>query len=82
MSDMAPTAHEVLEYLIKSLVSEPEEVYIESSGEGRCVFAVTVAEEDMGRVIGRRGRVANAIRTVVRAAAINDEIEIDVDFVD
>ena len=46
------------------------------------MFAVTVAEEDMGRVIGRRGRVANAIRTVVRAAAINDEIEIDVDFVD
>ena len=82
MSDMAPTAHEVLEYLIKSLVNEPEEVHIESSGEGRCVFSVTVAEEAMGRVIGRRGRVANAIRTVVRAAAINDEIEIDVDFVD
>jgi len=82
MSEIAPTAHGVLEYLIKSLVNEPEEVHIESSGEGRCVFAVTVAEEDMGRVIGRRGRVANAIRTVVRAAAINDEIEIDVDFVD
>ena len=82
MSETAPTAHGDHEYLIKSLVSEPVEVHIESYGEGRCVFAVTVAEEDMGRVIGRRGRVANAIRTVVRAAAINDEIEIDVDFVD
>ena len=82
MSDAAPTAHRVLEYLIKSLVNQPEEVHIESSGEERCVFSVTVAEEDMGRVIGRRGRVANAIRTVVRAAAISDEIEIDVDFVD
>ncbi len=82
MSEMAPTAHGVLEYLIKSLVNQPEEVHIETSGEERCVFSVTVAEEDMGRGIGRRGRVANAIRTVVRAAAINDEIEIDVDFVD
>ena len=36
----------------------------------------------MGRVIGKRGRVANAIRTIVRAAAVRDEIEIDVDFVD
>ena len=60
MSEMAPTAHGVLEYLIKSLVNDPEEVHIESSGEDRCVFSVTVAEEDMGRVIGRRGRVANA----------------------
>ena len=43
---------------------------------------MTVADGDMGRVIGRRGRVANAIRTIVRAAAVNDETEIDVDFVD
>ena len=44
MSEMAPIAHGVLEYLIKSLVNEPEEVHIESSGDERCVFAVTVAE--------------------------------------
>ena len=43
---------------------------------------MTVADGDMGRVIGRRGRVANAIRTIVRAAAVRDETEIDVDFVD
>ena len=82
MSDLAPTAHDVLEYLIKSLVNDPEAVYIEASGDKRCIFSVSVAEDDMGRVIGRRGRVANAIRTVVRAAAVSDDTEIDVDFVD
>jgi len=43
---------------------------------------VTVGDGDMGRVIGKRGRVANAIRTIVRAAAVSDDAEIDVDFVD
>ena len=82
MSAEAKTAEGVLEYLIKSIVEEPDEVRIEASGEERCTFSVTVADGDMGRVIGRRGRVANAIRTIVRAAAVRDETEIDVDFVD
>ena len=82
MSAAAKTAEGVLEYLIKSIVEEPDEVRIETSGEERCTFSVTVADGDMGRVIGRRGRVANAIRTIVRAAAVRDETEIDVDFVD
>ena len=82
MSAEAKTAEGVLEYLIKSIVEEPDEVRIETSGEERCTFSVTVAYGDMGRVIGRRGRVANAIRTIVRAAAVRDETEIDVDFVD
>ena len=43
---------------------------------------VQVADDDMGRVIGKRGRVANAIRTVVRAAAARDGVEVDVEFVD
>ena len=82
MSAEAKTAEGVLEYLIKSIVEEPDEVRIETSGEERCTFSVPVAAGDMGRVIGRRGRVANAIRTIVRAAAVRDETEIDVDFVD
>ena len=82
MSAEAKTAEGVLEYLIKSIVEEPDEVRIETSGEERCTFSVTVADGDMGRVIGRRGRVANAIRTIVRAAAVRDETESDVDFVD
>tara|TARA_B100000686_G_scaffold308816_1_gene350220 strand:+ start:57 stop:305 length:249 start_codon:yes stop_codon:yes gene_type:complete len=82
VSEGAPTAEAVLEYLIKSIVSEPEAVHIEVSGNERCLFSVSVADGDMGRVIGKRGRVANAIRTIVRAAAVHDEVQIDVDFVD
>ena len=82
MSAEAPIAEGVLEFLIRSIVEEPDEVRIQTSGDERCTFSVTVADGDMGRVIGRRGRVANAIRTIVRAAAIRDETEIDVDFVD
>ncbi|MDE0928908.1 MAG: KH domain-containing protein [Acidimicrobiales bacterium] len=82
MSAEAQTAEGVLEYLIKAIVESPDDVHIETSGEERCTFSVTVADGDMGRVIGKRGRVANAIRTIVRAAAIHDETEIDVDFVD
>jgi hypothetical protein len=82
VSAEAPTAEGVLEYLIKSIVEQPDQVRIEASGDERCTFSVTVADGDMGRVIGRRGRVANAIRTIVRAAAVRDETEIDVDFVD
>ena len=82
MSAEAPIAEGVLEYLIRSIVEEPDEVRIQASGDERCTFSVTVADGDIGRVIGRRGRVANAIRTIVRAAAVRDETEIDVDFVD
>ena len=82
MSAEAPIAEGVLEYLIRSIVEEPDEVRIQTSGDERCTFSVTVADGDMGRVIGRRGRVANAIRTIVRAAAVRDETEIAVAFVD
>ena len=46
MSDAAPTAEAVLEYLIKSIVSDPDSVRIHSSGDDRCVFSVTVAVAD------------------------------------
>jgi len=82
MSAEAPTAEGVLAFLIRAIVEEPEAVHIETSGDDRCKFSVTVADGDMGRVIGKRGRVANAIRTIVRAAAISDETEVVVDFVD
>ena len=82
MNASAPTAEGVLGFLIRAIVEEPDAVHIETSGDDRCKFSVTVADGDMGRVIGKRGRVANAIRTIVRAAAIRDETEIDVDFVD
>jgi uncharacterized protein len=78
----AASARAVLEYLVESLVDDPDSVSIEVD-EGRTVsLRVRVAPDDMGRVIGRRGRIANAIRTVVRAAAARDGAEVDVDFVD
>ena len=49
---------------------------------GRVRLDVRVGPDDMGRVIGKRGRVANAIRTVVRAAAVRDGVDVDVEFVD
>ena len=78
----AATARAVLEYLVESLVDDPDAVEVDVD-EGRTVaLRVRVAPDDMGRVIGRRGRIANAIRTVVRAAAVRDGVEVDVDFVD
>jgi hypothetical protein len=84
----AATALAVLEYLTKAMVEDPDAVEIdleERRGRGRgpvTTLAVRVAPSDMGRVIGKRGRIAGAIRTVVRAAAVRDGIEVDVDFVD
>lgn len=78
----AATAQAVLRYLVGQLVDDPAGVSVDVD-EGRVVaLRVRVAPGDMGRVIGRRGRIANAIRTVVRAAAVRDGVEVDVDFVD
>ena len=78
-----PTARNVLEYLVKSVVENPDDVDVEVvERRGTVTLEVTVAEGDMGRVIGRRGRVANSIRTIVRAAASKDDSSIDVEFVD
>ena len=78
----AATAVAVLEYLVKALVGDPEAVEIDVDEGRTVVFRVRVGPDDMGRVIGKRGRIANAIRTVVRAAAARDEVGVDVDFVD
>jgi predicted RNA-binding protein YlqC (UPF0109 family) len=81
---LAPTAEAVLMHLCKSVVSMPDEVEIEASvvGDDRIRFDVTVNKDDMGRVIGRRGRVASAIRTVVGAAAAKDSVSTEVEFVE
>lgn len=59
-----------VEIMVKNLVENPDDVSIDVVDEGKCkVFHVKVNVEDMGRVVGRNGRVANAIRTVVRSLA-------------
>jgi predicted RNA-binding protein YlqC (UPF0109 family) len=79
----APSATSVLEYLARSVVDDPDGVEVDiEDGGSRVSLEVRVSDGDMGRVIGKRGRVANAIRTVVRAAAAQDGSEVDVEFVD
>ena len=79
----AATARNVLEFIVESLIEDPDAVEIElDDGGRRLALNVSVARDDMGRVIGKRGRVAQAIRQVVRAAAARDGVEVDVEFVD
>ncbi|HEX9410126.1 MAG TPA: KH domain-containing protein [Actinomycetota bacterium] len=60
---------EVLEYIARNLVDDPDAVSVtETGGEGSVVLRLSVAAEDMGKVIGRQGRTARAIRDVMRAA--------------
>lgn len=73
----------LLETLVKSLVEDPDAVRIEELEEdGDLIYEITVAEDDLGRVIGRRGRVANAIRTVAKAAAVRIERRVVVEILD
>lgn len=74
---------ELLELLVKALVEKPEAVVIEEFEEDdTLVYEVTVAEEDLGRVIGRGGRVANAIRTIAKAAAVRLDRRVVVEILD
>jgi predicted RNA-binding protein YlqC (UPF0109 family) len=80
---LAPTATAVLTHVVKSIVDDPTAVEVEAGhSKGRIRLEVKVGPGDLGRVIGRRGRTAQSIRTVVRAAATRDGAEVDVDFVD
>ena len=83
MSDSAPTAVAVLEHIVKSIVDDPDAVRVdEVTDDGKHRLDVRVGEGDLGRVIGRRGRTASSIRTVTRAAAAKDGVELDIEFLD
>lgn len=84
MTVSTPTAQAVLEHVVRSIVDDPDAVRVDLSDDdrGRVRFEVRVGPGDLGRVIGRRGRTAQSIRTLVRAAAVRDEVDVDVDFVD
>ena len=75
---------DLLLYLVRGLVDEPDQVRIEQfeEGDGTVVFELSVAEDDYGKVIGRGGRTANALRTVVKAAAVRERKRVLVDIVD
>lgn len=64
---------QLVEYLVRCLVEHPDQVAVNEVETGRTVvYEVSVAPEDLGMVIGRRGRVANALRTLVRAIPTKD----------
>lgn len=75
---------ELLEYLARTLVDDPDAVRVEQFDEddGTVVLELSVAEDDYGKVIGRGGRTANALRTVVKAAAAKEGCRVFLDIVD
>ncbi len=75
---------DLVEYLVKALVDRPDEVSVDEFEEddGTIVFELTVAEDDVGKVIGRNGRTVNALRTVIRASAVRHNRRVLVDVVD
>jgi hypothetical protein len=71
---------DLIEYIAKSLVDHPEEVEVRESGNGsRVRLELKVHADDMGRVIGRNGRVANAVRTLLRVAAEREGKQVTLD---
>ena len=75
---------DLLVYLAKSLVDEPDKVEVDQFEEddGTLVLELSVADDDYGQVIGRGGRTAQALRTVVKAAAVKDNKRVLVDIVE
>jgi predicted RNA-binding protein YlqC (UPF0109 family) len=75
---------ELLEYLARALVDQPDRVRVEEFDEddGTLVLELSVGDDDYGQVIGRGGRTAHALRTVIKAAAVKDNRRVLVDIVD
>lgn len=73
---------EIVEVIAKALVAHPEHVVVdEREGEGQTVLELHVDEDDMGKVIGKQGRIAKAMRTVVKAAATREEKKVTVEII-
>ncbi|AUG57614.1 MAG TPA: KH domain-containing protein [Ruminiclostridium sp.] len=71
---------ELLETLAKALVDNPDEVSVnEVEGEKSVILELKVAKDDMGKVIGKQGRIAKAIRTVMKAAAVKEDKRVSVE---
>ena len=73
---------ELVEFMVRSLVDNPEEVSVNViEGEKSTILELHVASEDVGKVIGKQGRIAKAIRSVVKAASSKDNVKVDVEIV-
>lgn len=73
---------ELVEYIAKALVDSPQEVTVnEIEGSQSIIIELKVAQDDMGKIIGKQGRIAKAIRTVVKAAAIRENKRVVVEII-
>ena len=81
---MPRSSHELLEELARALVDDPDAVEVEefTEDDGTVVLELAVADDDYGKIIGRGGRTANALRTVVKAAAVRENKRVLVDIVE
>ncbi len=84
MTEAAPSPRELLEYLARGLVDEPDHVKVKEQNEddGSVVLELSVGPDDYGNVIGRGGRTASALRTVIKTAAVKSGRRVFVDIVD
>ena len=74
---------ELVRYIAENLVDHPEEVTVATKeADGEVVIELSVAQSDMGKVIGRQGRIAKAIRTVVKAASVKEDRKYMVEIVE
>ena len=73
---------ELVELLTKSLVDNPENVEVkETAGDSIEIFEITVAQDDVGKIIGKEGRIANAIRAIVKAAAAKQGKKVSIEII-
>ena len=72
---------ELLTFVAKSLVDHPDQVVVRETEAEAIILELSVADEDMGKVIGKQGRIAKAIRTVVRSAAVKsgEHVQVEID---
>lgn len=73
---------DLVEYIVKSIASHPDEVKVtEKDEEGRVLLQLEVSPDDKGKVIGRQGRVAESIRTLIRVAAVKEGVRANLEIV-
>ena len=84
MSEVGTIVKNVVEYIVTEIVEDKKSVSVDisSTSDESVIIEVRSSPEDMGRVIGKRGRVARAIRTVAQAAADEEGLESSVEFID
>lgn len=77
------TARAACEFVVRSIVDDPEAVVVEAEeSRGSIALKVHVAPDDKGKVIGKRGRVAMSLRTVIRAVGAREDVNVSVDIAD